>query len=260
MRPVRRLAVRLLFASCLFGTPAALLAADEAEEVARKEAQALAERLADKDLATRQAALAEAAANQHALITAALVKRLGDEAYVVREAAIQALAARSTEEGRKQAAQGLAQRLPRLAGPDQKGELLEALAALRTLAQVVSLKAIADPIRVDTDAEELAARLQAIANVPDPKAIELLIDLRAKAGNRAANEENRGAWLCRQALKDALGRDLGSDTDAWRSWWKDNAATFDFGAAAARRAADDERKAGRDARKEERGRGEKRKP
>lgn len=259
MSTARALAASLLFASALLAGAPAARADDAAEAQAKQEAQALVARLESKELEVVQAALTEAQGQQHPLVTAALVKRLADERFTVREAAMAALAARDTPEGKKQAAQGLAARLPRLAGPDDRHELLQALQVLRTLAQVVSLKAIADPISVKTEQEELRARLMAIANVPDAKAIELLIDLRAKAGNRAANEENRGAWLVRQALKAAIGQDLGADTDAWRAWWKDHAATFDFAAAAERRTADDARKADREAKKEEREKGGKRK-
>lgn len=227
-------------------------AAKEALAEAKNQAQALVARLEAKELDVKEAALAAAKEEQHPLVTAALVKLLGAELSVVRSAAIVALAARSTPEGRKAAALGLAARLPRLAEPEQQAELLEVCGALGSLAQVASIKALADGVKHDTPQEELRARLMAIANVPDAQAIETLIDLRAKAGNHAANEENRGAWLCRQALAAAIGKDLGSDTDAWRAWWKDNAATFDFVAAAAARNAKSEKQAAREAKKGER--------
>lgn len=234
------------------GADEAGAAAAAAEARAKQQAEALVERLQSKDAAVQREAVLEAKAEQHPLVTAALVKRLSDEHSLVRQGAIEALAARTTSDGKKQAAGGLGARLARLAAPEHQAELLLALGALQTLAQVVSLKAIGDGIETKTPEKELEARLQAIAHVPDAKAIELLIDLRARAGNRAANEENRAAALCRRALAFALGRDMGSDTDAWRSWWKDNAETFDFTAVARARAEEAERRAQREAKKAER--------
>jgi hypothetical protein len=43
---------------------------------------------------------------------------------------------------------------------------------------------------------------------------------------------------------DATGEKLGNDPDAWRAWWKDAKKTFDFAAAAQRRAAEKEGKDG----------------
>lgn len=221
-------------------------------EAAKAEAKALADRLGDKERTVRSEALAEAAANQHALVTTALVRRLGDDYFDLREAAIEALATRSSEPGKRDAAQGLAARLARIPGGDRMQERLLVIDGLRRLAQVTTLKALADAIDLKMEADELAARTMAIANVPDAKAIELLIDLRSRAGRGAANDANRSAALLRKALTSAIGRDLGGDTDAWRLWWKENKKDFDFEAAAARRREADEKAEEREARRDER--------
>jgi HEAT repeat protein len=226
--------------------PALALDAESPEAAEQRKAEDLVERLKSKDLDVRRAAATEAKGEQHSLVTAALAKLVGDDDEQVRTAVREALAARTLPAGKKQAAQALAARLPRLAREvPAHTELLATIEALRGLAQPVSVAALAEGIGTKTDEEEYRARVMAIANVPDAKAIETLIDLRGKAGNRAANEQNRGAWLCRQALISAIGRDLGGDTDAWRDWWRRNGATFDFAEAAARRAEEGERGARR---------------
>ncbi|MGE0191519.1 MAG: hypothetical protein AB7T63_05690 [Planctomycetota bacterium] len=245
-------ALALLVSAVTHGARADSAADKAAEEAAKAEAKALAERLGDKERAVREEALVEAKANQHPLVTAALVKRLGDDFFELRETAIEALATREAEACKRGAAQALGARLAKVPGGDRLEERLLVIDALRRLAQVNSLKALADDIDIKMDAEELGARTMAIANVPDAKAIELLIDLRARAGRGAANEANRGATLLRRALTSAIGQDLGGDTDAWRIWWKDNKKDFDFAAAAERRRAAEEKADQREARLEER--------
>lgn len=228
-------------------------AADKAaEEAAKAEAKALAERLGDKERTVREEALEAAKANQHALVTAAVVKRLGDDYFELRETAIEILAAREADACKRVAAQGLAARLAKLPGSDRQEERLLVIDGLRRLAQVTSLKALADDIDIKMDAEELGARTMAIANVPDAKAIELLIDLRSRAGRHAANGANHSATLLRKALTSAIGQDLGGDTDAWRIWWKDHEKDFDFQAAAERRRAAEAKADKREAQREER--------
>ncbi|MCA9313980.1 MAG: hypothetical protein H6806_01805 [Planctomycetes bacterium] len=239
----------------LSGTRGALAdaAADKAaEEAAKAEAKALAERLGDKERTVREEALEAAKANQHALVTAAVVKRLGDEYFELRETAIEILAAREAEACKRAAALGLGARLAKLPGSDRQEERLLVIDGLRRLAQVSTLKALADAIDIKMDAEELGARTMAIANVPDAKAIELLIDLRSRAGRHAANGANHSATLLRKALTSAIGQDLGGDTDAWRIWWKDHKKDFDFEAAAERRRAAEEKADKREAQREER--------
>ena len=190
----------------LSGTRGALAdaAADKAaEEAAKAEAKALAERLGDKERTVREEALEAAKANQHALVTAAVVKRLGDEYFELRETAIEILAAREAEACKRAAALGLGARLAKLPGSDRQEERLLVIDGLRRLAQVSTLKALADAIDIKMDAEELGARTMAIANVPDAKAIELLIDLRSRAGRHAANGANHSATLLRKALTSA---------------------------------------------------------
>ena len=143
-------------------------------------------------------------------------------------------------------------RLAKLPGSDRQEERLLVIDGLRRLAQVSTLKALADAIDIKMDAEELGARTMAIANVPDAKAIELLIDLRSRAGRHAANGANHSATLLRKALTSAIGQDLGGDTDAWRIWWKDHKKDFDFEAAAERRRAAEEKADKREAQREER--------
>ena len=248
-------AVAVVALLALSGTRGALAdaAADKAaEEAAKAEAKALAERLGDKERTVREEALEAAKANQHALVTAAVVKRLGDEYFELRETAIEILAAREAEACKRAAALGLGARLAKLPGSDRQEERLLVIDGLRRLAQVSTLKALADAIDIKMDAEELGARTMAIANVPDAKAIELLIDLRSRAGRHAANGANHSATLLRKALTSAIGQDLGGDTDAWRIWWKDHKKDFDFEAAAERRRAAEEKADKREAQREER--------
>ena len=199
----------------------------EAERVA-----ALVARTRSADLETRRGAAVEAAAEQHASVTAALAHLLSDPDAEVRAAAITGLAKREDGTAKKSAASALAARLPRLAEkPAMKDELLKAVAALHDLAQPVAIKALLDDLPPVAEPGVLEARLMAVANVPAAEAIEELIDLLAR-GRKGADLVRRHAA---EALRAATGERLGGDPDVWRAWWREHEKDFDYAAAAAKR-------------------------
>jgi hypothetical protein len=206
----------------------------KAEAEREKKVTALVERLKAADAAERRAAATQAASEQDAKVTAALVTALTDADGQVRRAVVAALAARTEAAGKKDAADALLARVARLVQwADMQDELIAVLGALHDLALPTLVRPLADG--VDLERREpaiLEARLRAIANVPTAEAITSLIDLMAKGG--------RGnAWWkrsVREALMYATGEKFGPEADAWRKWWKEHGKDFDFAAAAARRA------------------------
>lgn len=216
----------------------AAAATKEAEAAAAKAAAALVELMKSSDLDVKRPAVAQAKGDQHPTVTAQLARALSDADDLVRQTAIEGLAARTTPAGRKAAATAIAARLPRLAeSPLLRDELLRALAILHDLAEPVAHKALAARLGLDVDPEELAARLKAIANLPIPEAVDTIIDFRATGGNRGGRGElGYRRRFARDAFTYATGADVGNDPDAMRAWWKEHAKGFDFQAAAAERA------------------------
>lgn len=213
-------------------------AADAAAAEATKVATALVERLRSKDADERKQALEEAAKNQHPLVTGALGRMLGEIDDAARPALLAALTARADAPGRKAAAAAIAARLDRIQkSDDDYAERQKLVAALHDLAQPASLKALAAELGTDVTADELAARLHAIANLPCREAIEEIIKFRAGGRRRTGPDDqgNRGR-LARDAFRYAVGVDVGQDPDEMRAWWKDHEKGFDFDEAAARRA------------------------
>ncbi len=228
--------------ACIAARPAraddAGAATKEAEAAAAKAAAALLERMKSSDLDVKRPAVAQAKSEQHPTVTAQLARALSDADDLVRQTAIEGLAARTTPAGRKAAATAIAARLPRLTeSPVLRDELLRALAILHDLAEPVSLKALAAHLGLDVEPEELAARLKAIANLPISEAVDTIIDFRATGGNRGGRSElGYRRRFAREAFAYATGTDVGNDPDAMRAWWKEHAKGFDFQAAAAERA------------------------
>lgn len=213
-------------------------ASKEAEAAAAKEAAALVEEMKASDLDVKRPAVAKAKDVQHPTVTAQLARALSDADDLVRQTALEGLAARSTPEGKKAAATAIAARLPRMTeAPKLHDEMHRALEILHDLAQPVALKALAAHLGLDVDSEELAARLKAIANLPTPEAIETIIDFRSTGGRLGGGSElGYRRRLAREAFVYATGANVGNDPDAMRAWWKEHAKGFDFQAAAEERA------------------------
>ena len=179
--------------------------------------------------------------NQHSSLTSPLVKMLSDKEWGVREAAMEALAAREDKAAKKKASSSIASRLRRLSkDPDATDELLQAIDALGTLAQPAAVKPLLDDITLETDIQIVRARFMAVAEIPDKKAIEGLIDFLAKGRRGGAGPQRDAA---RKALQYATGADAprehrqsGKDADRWRAWWRENEKHFDFEAVKAARA------------------------
>lgn len=175
----------------------------------------------------------------------------------VRVGAMAALGARGTPESKKKAATLLAERLKPLDAAletdvTRKPELIALCKALHDLAQVSSVDPLLDGIEFRADLEVVEARAMAVANVPDAKAVDGMIDL---MGRRHRDGTGIRAVLSK-ALFYATGAKLGNDADAWRAWWKDARTRFDFEGAAENRAkareAKEAKEAARDAAKEKR--------
>jgi HEAT repeat protein len=234
-----------------FAVSAAL--ADDAPPApaAPPDAAKLADALKSKDKPARLEAAQQAKDVQDEKLVAPLAALLDDEDAVVRHAAIEALGHRTPPEAQKKAAAALAAHLPKLAKkPEAEPELIAAVQALGVLAQPSTLDALTSGIEIDTSPDVVKARLTAVANIPTADAIDALIQFLAKQG-RGRNGPQREA--CRNALKEATGQNLGNDPDAWRGWWKDAKKTFDFAAAAQRRAAEKDAKDGEKHKPEKKG-------
>ncbi len=222
---------------------------------AQPDVESLVAGLKSKEYSERVLAAEAALEVQDAKLTRPLTKVLTDERYEVRTAAIRALGNRDAEADQKAAAKALAARLSKLS-KDQSDEieLLLAVEALGDLARPESIPALVGGLEHDTDPDIADARLKAVAQIPHKDAIEALIKIMSK-GRKRANAHQ----AAHRALRVATGERFGGDPDAWRAWWKDNAKTFDFDAAAARRAEDKERAAEKAERKRKRGEGRKKK-
>jgi len=216
---------------------------------------------ADKRL---DAALA-AKSVQDARLLAPLVKAVRDEHPDVRAAAIAALGARTDPDQQKKAADALGGRLGSLrARVEHEAERAKIVAALHDLAQPASVDVLLDGIDDSMPQDEVEARCRAVGNIPSAKAVEGLINLMAKRHRDGSG--TRGAAV--RGLQYATGERQGNDPDSWRAWWKEHEKTFDFDAAAYRRAKErkekedaedrrDRRKKDRDGKGEGKGKGKK---
>jgi len=208
------------------------------------------ERLKSKKGDQRLVAATEAANVEDDAVTKPLARLLGDDEFGVRAAAVRALAKRTTDRGKKDAAKALAARMSKLAkAAHGEGEMLLVIEALGELAQPASVKPLLDGITDETSDDVFEARMNAIARIPHASAIEELIRYLARRG--------RGKWAGRKravtnALQQATGQRLGGDPDKWRAWWKENGKTFDFAAAAERRTSESDERRRREEKKRER--------
>lgn len=210
----------------------------------------LVEQLKSSDLAVRCEALKAAKEQGEPRLLSPLLGCLKDSSADVRTAAAQALGARVVDDDRKKASAALAARLPALSRKETEDpELMACLQSLHDLAQPNAIDALMDDITVDTPKAVARARLMAVGNIPDPKAIDELIAFVAK-GRRRGDEGHR--VLAHQALLYATGEKRGHDPDGWRSWWKSARDSFDFKAAAERRAEERRKEQERQKRREER--------
>ncbi len=215
------------------------------------DAKDLAKKLASKEQPECLAAATLAKDVQDRKLVTPLVKLLRDDSYSVRKAAREALSARSADADKKKAAQGLARELPRLSKDEAASdELIETADALHDLAQPVSIDALLDVIKHDTDNSIAAPVLRAVANVPAKRAIEKLIQFAAARGRKSSGHGR----AVRDALRYATGESIRTDPDLWRAWWKENERTFDFEAASSRRTATRAEADEREKRREEIGR------
>lgn len=271
--------VHLLFASILLAAAVCAAPRAQAEEAPRpldekaRAAELIAAFRSDSP-ETRVKAATAARDVQHDSLTSPLVKLLADKEWGVREAAIDALANRQGKSARKKASSSLAARLPRMAKDSARAEeTLQVIEALGRLGQPTAVKPLLDGIDLDTDIAMVRARTMAVAEIPDKKAIEGLIDFLARGRRGGAGPQRDAA---RKALQYATGqnaqarehRAAGKDADRWRAWWRENEKHFDFEAvraareqAAAEAEAKAERKRERDAkRKRDKDSRRKRKP
>lgn len=228
---LRRVAVLVLsFALCAAAVPAR---ADE-EPAPPPDADAVVEGLKSDEDAARLAAAEQALGVADDAVTRPLVRLLTDDRFEIRAAAVRALGARSAEKAKKEAAKALCARIPKLSrNAVDEGELALVVQALHDLAQPSSVGPLLEDVEDSATEDLYRARVMAVANVPHADAIEALINHLARRG--------RGKWggmkrCVIEALRDATGEKLGADPDAWRAWWRDAKRTFDFEAAAQRRA------------------------
>jgi len=200
----------------------------EPDEKAR--AAALIAAMKSKDPDARAEAAEKAAGNQHASLTSALVRLLADRELGVRHMAMQALGTREVRAARKKAAGALTPKLKRLGNhPADRDELMRVIDTLRLLQQPSSIRPLLDGIDGDMELDEVKARLNAVAGVPDAEAIERLIQFLAK-GRRGGLKPQRTAAV--KALQWATGQRLGHDPDKWRAWWREYGKDFSFEALA----------------------------
>jgi HEAT repeat protein len=187
----------------------------------------------------------------HDAVTTPLTRLLTDDRYEIRSAALRALGARTTEKAKKAAAKAVAARLPKLSkSARDEGELAIAVQALHDLAQRSTVPALLKDVEDSASDEIFRARVMAVANVPHADAVDELIQLLSGRGRGKWQGQKRSVV---EALRSATGEDLGGDPDEWRAWWRDAKRTFDFEAAARRRAEGAERDRERTDRKRERG-------
>jgi hypothetical protein len=246
MRTFPALALALV-AGLVISAPAIAEDRPAPDAAAEVDIEDVVERLKSKESDQRLAAATEAEKIADDAVTKPLARLLTDDEFVVRAAAIRALATRTTDRGRKDAAKALGVRLGKIAkAAHGEGEQLLVIEALGKLAQPSSIKPLFDGITDETSEEVFGARMQAVAGIPDAEAIEELIKFLSARG--------RGKWAGRKrsvinALQTATGERFGGDPDEWRSWWKENRKTFDFEAAAERRQSDADKRAEREERK-----------
>ena len=120
--------------------------------------------------------------------------------------------------------------------------------ALGDLGQKSSVKPLLKGLDPKTPRAEAEARLKAVAEIPHADAIAGLMQYGSK-GRRGNTHRN----LVVGALRHATGQKFGKDPDAWRTWWRENKATFDFEAVKRKREDDEARRQEKADRKKNRG-------
>lgn len=206
-------------------------------------------KLKDRDRDTRLAGLAAAREVQDERVTKELVKLVRDRDPEVRRSTVEALRTRRTEADRRRAATALAALLGPLSRDATEAELYElVIAALHDVAHPASVDALLD-MDAHEPKETAGARLMAVGNVPDAKAIEALIAYASKGRNRGREGKKE---LTIKALRYATRTNHGSDPDQWRAWWRDVKDHFDFEMAAEERTKEREKATARERKKEER--------
>lgn len=248
-----RTATALLFAGLLFAGSAPTALAEDPPAAVAMDPGAIVEGLGSDEISARVTAAEAASGTQDAKVEKALLKALDDDVLQVRAAVIEALAARAGASSKKTAAKALARRMAKLRKSDENlSEELLVIDALRKLAQKDTIDALVDDVGIDTPSEIAEARMMAVANVPDAKAIEALIGVLQKGRRRGRG--NHPEYASR-ALQSATGERFGRDPDKWREWWKGAEDGFDFVAASKRRADQEDRQAEREERRARRGEG-----
>jgi len=220
----------------VFGLPLLSLPAASAEDrdPAEIEAKRIIEELKSDDDGVRAKAVTAALSCQHASLVSPLIKRLRDDAFLVRTGSVAALGARAGKSDKRKAASALVVRMPQLEkNPLDRDELNAFIQALDDLAQPTTIKPLLKGIKIDSDPELVRAKLMAVANVPDAEAIERLIGFLDGGRKRSRKGQNQSAVA---ALKWATGARVGGGADGWRAWWREAKKTFDFEEAAERRA------------------------
>jgi hypothetical protein len=204
----------------------------------------------DQPVEVRLAALKESAGTDDVRLLAPLGKLLKAPEEDVRLAAVTALASRTMPDTKKRAATALLERSKALQAAyekdvTKKAELVAVVKGLHDLAQEHTVDGLLDGVELGVDLSIVEARALAVANIPSAKAIEGLIDYMARRHRDGSGIRS----VLAKALAYATGVKQANDVDAWRAWWKDAKATFDFQAAADARAAARDAKASKDAAK-----------
>ncbi len=232
------------------GDPAQPPAPADPAKQAKSEVDAILERLGDeKSAVARVDGVLAAKSVQDPKLVPALVKLLKDENRDVRFAAAEVLGTRESEDQKKKASEALAARIRWLDKAESDTEMLVVVKALHKLAQPNAIEALLDGVHDDSDHDVVEARVMAVANIPCADAIERLIDYMS----RRRRDGSGIPALFAKALTFATGERGANDPDVWRKWWKEHKATFDFDEAAKARAAAENAKAEKEARKNARG-------
>ena len=206
--------------------------------------------LKSDDDAARLAAAEQAAEVADDAVTRPLARLLTDDRFEIRAASIRALGARSSDHAKKDAAKALAARMSALSkSVHDEGELALTVQALHDLAQPSTIRPLLDGIDDSASEDLYRARVMAVANVPHADAVDELIQHLARRGRGKWGGNKRSVV---EALQYATGERHGADPDTWRAWWKEAKKTFDFGAAARRRADEAERQREREQKRRDR--------
>jgi hypothetical protein len=264
--PVRRIAypqlLTTLLVLCFVLSTLPAAAGDETDEVKR-----LLGKLKEKDPLVRSEAALAAQDLQDSSLAPTLLHLLADKELTVREAVLKTMAVWEDKSTRRKAASKLNPRLAGLAKhPADQEEFFLTIETLGKLKQRSSIKPLLDGINLETETEEVQARLSAVGEIPDPEAIERLIQFLDKGRRRGGRTKQRN--IANKVLRVATGANPGgSGPEKWRAWWRENKRDFDFEAVAQARAdaeaaakeRAEKKKKNREKRKKKKGKGGKKK-